>query len=416
MQVKTILNRVERQRFFVYGEQRLVEGLDGLRIEVDIRPRANSKPFCSGCMKRRPLYDHLGLRRFEFVPLWGIAVFFLYTMRRVACPTCGVVVEAVPWATGKRHVTTSYAWFLARWAKRLSWLEVARVFHTSWNQVFRAVEMAVAWGRAHVELDGVRSIGIDEIAWQHGQTYMTLVYQIDEKCRRLLWIGHGRDLKTLRGFFRWFGTTRTARLRFICSDMWKPYRSVIAEVAGHAIHILDRFHIMAHFSKAIDEVRASEARELKRQGFPLLKGSRWSFLKRPVNLTAPQKGKLNELLRYNLKTVRSYLLKEQFQLFWKYRSPFWASAFLDWWCRYTMRSRIEPMKKIARMLRRHEELIINWFRAKGAVSAGAVEGFNNKAKLITRRGYGHRSPKIAQLVLYHGLAGLPEPPSTHRFC
>ena len=86
------------------------------------------------------------MRHFEFVPLWGILVFFVYAMRRVDCDRCGVKVEVVPWATGKQQITTTYAWFLARWAKRLSWTEVARTFHTSWDTVFRAVEMAVEWG------------------------------------------------------------------------------------------------------------------------------------------------------------------------------------------------------------------------------------------------------------------------------
>jgi transposase len=118
MHIKTILNRIERHRFFVYGRAMLREEKGGLALEIDIHPRANSKPFCSGCMRRRDVYDHLDVRRFEFVPLWGIAVFFLYAMRRVNCRTCGIVVEAVPWATGKQQITTSYAWFLARWARR----------------------------------------------------------------------------------------------------------------------------------------------------------------------------------------------------------------------------------------------------------------------------------------------------------
>ena len=416
MQLKTILNRVEKHRFFVYGRTTLREGKAGLVLDVEIHPRANSKPFCSGCMRRRPVYDHLNVRRFEFVPLWGIAVFFLYMMRRVNCRTCGIVVEAVPWAIGKRSITTSYAWFLAQWARRMSWADVARAFRTSWDNVFRSVDMAVKWGRAHVNLDGIASIGVDELAWQRGHTYMTVVYQIDQGCRRLLWIGPGRKLKTLLGFFRWFDKDKTAKLRFIASDMWKPYLRVIAKKAPRALHILDRFHIMSHFSKAIDEVRADEARALKQRGIHVLKGSRWCLLKNPVNLTANQAVKLSTLLRSNLKTIRSYLLKEEFQIFWTYRSPFWASAFLDWWCRYVMRSRIEPMKRIARMLRTHQDLIFNWFKAKGEISSGAVEGLNNKAKLITRKAYGYRTLRVAEIALYHALAKLPEPKDLHRFC
>ncbi len=101
-------------------------------------------------------------------------------MRRVSCPHCGVRVEVVPWAEGKRAITTPYAWFLARWAKRLSWREVATVFHTSWETVFRSVEMAVTWGRAHLDLTGIEALGVDEIQWhrgQHGDAYLTLVYK-----------------------------------------------------------------------------------------------------------------------------------------------------------------------------------------------------------------------------------------------
>lgn len=416
MQVKTILNRIQRHRSFVYGPARLVQGAR-LALEVEVHPRANSKARCSGCGNRAPGYDTLPARRFEFVPLWGIAVFLLYAMRRVSCPSCGVKVETVPWASGKHQLTDSYAWFLARWARRLSWKEVAQVFHTSWEKVFRSVEMAVHWGRAHQDLTGVTAIGIDEVAWQRGHRYLTLVYQIDEGCRRLLWIGQERRVKTLLRFFRWFGQERSAELRFICSDMWQPYLKVIAKKAGDAIHVLDRFHIMAKMSKAIDEVRAKESKELAAKGYePVLKRTRWLLLKRPENLTEKQEPKLAELLQYNLRSVRAYLLKEDFQFFWGYVSPYWAGQFLDRWCRRTMRSRIEPMKKMARTLRAHRPLLLNWFRAKGAISAGTVEGFNLKAKLTLRKSYGFRTYRAMEVALYHGLGALPEPRFTHEFC
>jgi transposase len=301
-------------------------------------------------------------------------------MRRVDCLRCGVCVEIVPWAEGKNQLTKTYAWFLARWAKRMSWKEVAEAFQTIWEHVFRSVEMAVTWGREHVNLHGIEAIGIDEIQWQKGHKYLTLVYQIDEGCKRLLWIGQERKVKTLLRFFRWFGKGRSQALRFVCSDMWKNYLRVVAKKASQAIHVLDRFHIMSHMSKAIDDIRAEEARSLKARGcHPLLTHTRWLLLKRPENLTEVQEVKLRDLLAYNLKAVRAYLLKEHFQFLWDYRSPHAAGQFLDRWCTRTMRSRIEPMKKVARMLRRHRSLLLNWFRAKGQVSAGTVEGFNNKA-------------------------------------
>jgi transposase len=88
-----------------------------------------------------PGYDHLTERRFTFIPVWGFLVVLLYRMRRVQCKTCGIVVEAVPWASGKHHLTNAYLQFLAPWARRLSWQETADAFRTSWAQVCHAVEV-----------------------------------------------------------------------------------------------------------------------------------------------------------------------------------------------------------------------------------------------------------------------------------
>lgn len=418
MLLKSILNRVQLHHGFVYGAVRLAEKSKRLLLEIEIRPRKGSRPVCSGCGIPGPGYDTMKVRRFEFVPLWGIAVFFLYARRRVDCPVCGIKAERIPWAEGKNHLTTTYAWFLARWAKRLSWKEVADAFQTTWDNVFRSVKMAVAWGLANRPLDNITAIGIDEICWRKKNSkFLTLVYQIDNNCKRLLWIGKDRTKKTLGSFFDEFGTERSALLHFICTDMWKPYLQVVAEKASQAINILDRFHIMSHMNKAIDKVRATEFKTLKTKGKQaILTGSRWCLLKRPENCTEKQTVKLKELVAVNLKTVRAYLLKEDFQQFWSYKRAGWAARFLDQWCKRTMRSRIDPMKKIAKMLRSHRSLILNWFRAKELIALGAVEGLNNKAKVTTKKAYGFKNFEVVKIALYHTLGKLPEPTVTHRFC
>ena len=416
MQLKTLLNHVYKHQSFVYTDVKLTRAKDPSILHVHIQPRRHSRPICSGCGQRRAGYDTLAPRCFEFIPVWGILVYFVYAMRRVNCPTCGIKVETVPWAQGKRTVTTAYAWFLARWAKRLSWAQVAEAFRTSWHTVYCSVDQAVEWGRRHQDLEGITAIGVDALCWGRWHRYVTVVYQINRDAVRLLWIGEHRRAKTLLRFFRWFGKERTGQLQYICSDMWRPYLKVIAKKAHRAIHILDRFHIMTHFNKAIDKVRAVEARELERKGLePILKNSRWLFLKRRENLTAQQDISLATLLQYNLKTVRSYLLKEDFQFFWSYRRAYWAGRFLDRWCTRAMRSRIEPIQHVAKMLRRHRQLILNWFRAKRAFSSGIVEGLNAKAKLTTRKAYGYKTFKTLELALYHNLGVLPQPEIAHRF-
>jgi transposase len=417
MQLKTILNRVEPFKSFVYGKVRWVEGAARPTLEVELRARKNSRPICSGCSQRGPGYDRLPPRRFEFVPLWQIAVFFIYAMRRVDCPRCGVTVEQVPWAEGKCTLTTSFRWFLAGWAKRLAWQEVAVIFWVSWEDVFRSVKQAVSWGLKHRDVSGIQAIGVDEVQWQRGQRYLTLVYQIEDGLKRLLWVAEERTEQSLRGFFQMLSDEARQSIRFVCSDMWQRYLKVVAEQVGGAIHVLDRFHIMKKMNEAIDEVRRSETRKLTQDGYePVLKKSRWCLLKRRENLTEKQTVKLAELLQYNLQSVRSYLMREDFQQFWEYTSPHWAGTFLDQWCRRAMRSRIGPMKKVVASLRAHRGLILNWFRARGSVSAGAVEGLNNKVKLTTRKAYGFRTYEGIETALYHTLGALPQPEFTHKFC
>jgi transposase len=417
MQLQTILNRVEHCKCFVYSHVAWDATADRPTLRVRIRHRKNSRPICSGCNRAAPGYDRVPERTWEFVPLWQIAVLFVYAARRVNCPRCGVVVERLPWATGKSRQTLSYRWFLATWAKRLSWREVAEIFRTSWDTVFRSVRHAVFWGVIRRDLRGITAIGVDEIQWRRGHHYLTLVYQIDGQVRRLLWVGQDRTEKALECFFDVCGRDVLPTLQYVCSDMWHRYLKVIRERAGQALHILDRYHIMARLNKAIDEIRAEESRRLKKDGYEEhLKHSRWCLLKRPANWTATQVLKMRELMRYNLRTMRAWLLKEDFQHFWEYRSPFYARRFLRDWCARTMRSRLDPMKKVARSLREHEELLMNWFRAKGEISAGTVEGLNNKAKLTMRKAYGFRSYQAIELALYHQLGKLPEPDSTHKFC
>jgi transposase len=415
LQLITILNRCHRFPGFVYHQARFSS--DHKSIEIAVRPRKGSAAVCSQCHEPGPGYDKLPERRFEFIPFWGFLVFLLYSMRRVDCRRCRmVVVEEVPWGDGKHTLTRAYMLFLARWARRLSWKETAEAFHTSWEKVFDAVEYVVTFGLEHRILGQIDAIGVDEIQYARGHKYLTLVYQIDLGVTRLLWIGRERTIESFQEFFKAIGDEVAAKIVFVCSDMWEPYLKVIREKCSEAIHILDRFHIVAKMNKALDEVRAGESRRMAHDGYlPVLKKSRWLLLKREENLKTEQRFRLRDLLRYNLKSVRAYLLKEAFQQLWDYNSPFWAGKFLDQWCRQVMRSRIEPMKKIARSLREHRELILNYFRAQKMLSSGVVEGLNNKAKVTMRKSYGFRTFRCLELALYHSLGKLPEPECAHEF-
>ena len=224
-------------------------------------------------------------------------IILAYRMRRVNCTRCGVTVEMVPWGDGKNHLTITYRWYLATWAKRLSWSEVGSIFRTSWDSICRAVEHAVGWGLAHQDLSQVTVLGVDEIEWARGHSYLTLVYDIGGKTKRLLAVECKRTEASLRSCLESLSETVCEKVRYVCSDMWKPYLNVITKRLGEAVHVLDRFQDGCNSSvRRWSKVRAEEAKQLVRDGYePVLKKSRWCLLKRPENLTNRQTVKLSEI-------------------------------------------------------------------------------------------------------------------------
>ena len=425
LQVKTVLNAIQHFNGFVCSDVQMHLDRAGRPDHVDVafRARQGSRGKCSHCLQPAPGYDRLPERRFLFVPLWGLAVWFVYAARRVECPEHGVVVEHMPWAEGKRPVTTAMMLFLARWARRLSWRETAKVFGTSWECVYASVAWVVRWGLKHRDLEGVKSIGVDEIHWGKGKgadSFLTVIYQIDGHCRRLLWVGPKRTQAALRQGLDALGEKVVQGVRFVCSDMHKPYLAVIAKRVGHALHILDRFHITMHLNLAVDEVRRGECARLRAasgaEAKPLKK-MRWKLLRKGSGVRGKARRQLNALAASKHATGRAWILKEMFQHFWSYKSISWAEDFLRDWTGRALRSRLQPMGRVARMLRGHQDLIMNWFRAKGEISSGPVEGLNNKIRVVTRRSYGFRTYNAMETALYHNLGRLPEPtPFTHNFC
>ena len=272
------------------------------------------------------------------------------------------------------------------------------------------------WGLKHRDLSGITAIGVDEIQYRNGHQYLTLVYQINNGCRRLLWIGKRRTKEAFSGFFDMLGEKACEGIQFVCSDMWRAYLDVIAKRLPDALHILDRFHIVANLNKAVDETRRREVANLRQRGEPaFLKKARWILLKRKANLSRSGKARLRDLLAMNLTTIKAYLFKEEFDHLWSYTSPTWAQRFLDQWCTDVMRHRSLPdLKKFAQSMRRHRGLIINYFHARKQFSSGIIEGFNNKAKLCIRKSFGFRSDRLREVALFHALGNLPEPKATHR--
>jgi len=380
-------------------------------LMVCLAPDKRFKPICSQCGTRGPGYDTLKERTWKHVPLWGIPVVLLYSPRRVNCANCGTKVEAIPWTQGKSPLSIPLSFVLATWAKMVAWKVVGQRFGFHWNTVRKAVKNVVDYGLAHRDLDTILYIGIDEISRKRGHVYHTQVYDLIEQ--RLLWSGEGRTSESLDAFFNELGKERCEAIEAVCCDMWAPYIDAIKRRLPHALIVFDKFHIIRHLLEAVDSVRKEEVKSLKSENPDLLNKTRYIWLKNPWNLTEIQNTKLSDLEKLNLRTNRAYLLKEAFRRFWDYTYPASAKKYLDKWFWWATHSRLEPMRKFAWMIRKHQGDILNYFKV--LIDNGAVEGLNNKAKVISRRAYGYRSPETFKLALYHGLGKLPEPILTHKF-
>jgi transposase len=413
--VKSLLKDLHPIKGFVYASVRRDSFVEDV-ILAEVRERKGSRGRCSECGRQGPGYDRLAERKWRFVPLWGMIVFLAYAPRRIDCRFCGPTVERLPWSSGKFRICEVFRLFLAKWARHLSWAETAEIFSVGWADVYGAVRWVVDYGLENRDLTGVTALGVDEIHVGKKEKFWTLVYQIDDHCTRLLWIGYDRTEKTFDSFFESFGPAFCSGIAFICSDMWKPYLNAAARWVPAALRILDRFHIVKKLNEAIDEIRREETRTRAAAGLePLLKKMRWAFLKKRRNWTSSQRRRMREIEGSALRTLRAFLLVEAFQHFWTYCSPTWAGRFLDAWCSKAMRSRLEPLKKVARSLRSHRSLLMNYFHAKKLYSSGVVEGLNAKVKLTLKRSYGFRTADARKVALYHALGKLPEPTFTHSF-
>jgi len=362
---------------------------------------------CGVCRQRcRNVHSVRKAREWRDLSMRKLPLKLRYRPRRVECPRCGLRVEDFPWAEPWARVTTALSNAVARLARELSWQGTARQYGLNWKSVATIVKRAVQYGLRHRKRPPVHVIGIDEVSRRKGQVYLTVVYDLER--RVLLWVGDERTEEAVRPFFtKEMGLRRCRTLQIVCMDMWAAYANLVREHAPNAQILFDRFHIVKHLNEAVDAVRRDLWRRLTAKERTTFKGTRWLLLKNPWNLTGNQKERLSTLVQWNTPLVRAWYLKEAFQLFWTYKQPWRAKQHLTKWINSAMRSKLQPFKKFAQMLRSHLDGILAWTKAR--VSNGAVEGMNNKIKSISHRSFGFRTAENFIAAIYHCCAQLPLP-------
>jgi transposase len=379
-------------------------GLQAITVTVVLRRRRLICPHCghktSARYDTRPCpssWRHLDLG------VWRVQV--EATLRRLRCPTHGVVVEAVPFARPGAHLTRDFDDLLAWLATRMDKTAIARLCRVSWRTVGRACARVVATELDPGRLDGLFRIGVEEISWRKHHKYLTLV--VDHDRGVVVWGAEGRNAKTLDEFFTELGPARSAQIQAVSLDLGPAYlKSVHAE--GHApqaIVCADIFHVVKLVGDALDEVRRDLWQQLRRlpddRWARDFKGSRWALLKNPEDLTDRQADQLARIRRNKGGIWRAYEMKEQFRaIFAGDLTRDEAAVVLDRWCARAQRSRLAPFVKAARTMRQRRDLILN--AVEHGISNGRVEGLNNKVRLIVRRAYGFHTAHAALALVMLG--------------
>lgn len=379
------------------GPQAVIIQIDAIR---------NRRLRCSRCGAQvKSIHDLRPRRQWRDLTLRGVPLRLEYRPRRLRCRHCGVHVEALPWADPWARVTRSLAGAVATLAREMSWQQTARCHDLDWKTVAGLVRRAVDYGLAERRHKPLHWIGIDEVSRRKGHRYLTVVYDLER--RELVWVGEDRGAETLAKFFTALGPRRCRTIRAVCLDMWAAYAKAVTAHLPQAQLLFDRFHIVQHLNHAVDEVRRNEMRRLSRRERAPFRRLRYLLLKSPTRLSLSEKDRISRLVRWNNPVVRAYCLKELFQLFWEYRDPVLARTHLANWIRKAKRTRLKPIQQFVQLLEGHLEGIQAWTRLR--LSNGALEGMNNKIKLVSHRGYGFRSSAHFIAAIYHSCAKLPLP-------
>lgn len=338
-------------------------------------------------------------RRIRDLSCGDTRVYLEYELRRVACRHCGKVKrEGLDWLADNPLYTKRFAWYVGRRCANASIKAVAEELKLDWHTVKELEKQYMRAQLAKAGTPGPKAIGIDEISIRKRHTYRIVVSDLIRG--RPIWFGgEDRSEVSMTQFYDWLGEKKTKRIRLAVMDMWKPFRKATQAQAPQAAILFDKFHIMRHLGKALDQVRKTEYARLKGQDRAYIKGQKYTLLSRRENLTREGRQALKTLLAANKRLHTAYLLKESFGQLWDYEREGWARRFFENWRASLKWQRLKPYEKFADMIERHWDGIAAYCLPENKVSLGYVEGLNNKIRVIQRRAYGLRDEEYLRLKI-----------------
>ena len=352
------------------------------------RKRGNRKLECSGCGRKfGDAYD-FSERAVRDLPWSEFKTAVHIEVYRVKCLDCGVKVEKVPLLPSKAPFSKRFEDAVGLACESASARQVARRFGLAQSTV-RAVDLRYLerWAATRRE-PALRQMGVDEIYRGKNDKFLTVVSNLETG--EPLWFGKERKKETLDEFFRTqLRSGQRRRIEACCVDMWEPFRLSIEEWVPGCRIVYDKFHIIQHANDAVEEVRRAEFFRKGPKMRDVIKGKRWLLLSRWKNLAPKQRGVLNQLFQLNRRVFKAYLLKESLEQLWNYRYEGAMVNYLRKWMDQLRWQRLPSFQKLAAMLLKHLDGILNYCRTK--VRFGVVEAINGNIRMLINRGRGYKN-------------------------
>jgi len=374
------------------------------RVDVHVEHEPAIRFPCPRCGTPLPVYDHTPVRTWRHLDSCHFGTFLHAAIPRVACRRHGVKQVLVPWALPSSRFTIPFEQFALEVLRETDVQGAARLLRISWDQTWAVMERAVARGHRRKRRRVLRFLGVDEKSVGAGQDYLTLVTDLTRST--VEYIADDRTKDSLAGFFAGLTARQLAGIKAIAMDMWRPFIRATREHVPQADSkiVFDRFHIMKHMNEAVDAVRKKEHRQLRQGGDDTLSGTKYLWLFAEENLPERHRERFAALKGLHLKTARAWALKEMLRDLWRYRRLGWALKHFRSWDQWASRSRLEPVRKVAAMLRTHLSNVLTYFEHR--ITTAACEGLNNKIQAIKHSAYGFRNRDHFRTAIFFHCGGL----------
>lgn len=354
---------------------------------------------CGSCGKKVQAGYDSKEEEIQHLPLWEYLTYVKFRRYRVNCPDCGIRTEALGFVGIRGPRVTKKLATVVKELCKVTTVKAVGIFQELNRDTVKNIDKeALEIEQSTRDLSGITVLGIDEISIGKGQSYLHMISAIEgPRGPELLFVGKGRKERSLNKFWKWFGKERTSKITHAVMDMWKPFKNSFKKHCPDVKIIYDKFHVISHLLKALNEVRKQELKKAATRFKGMLAGKKFILLSRQAHVRGKARTALNNLLTANHRLLKAHLLKESFNHLWSYKSKTWAMKFFKGWITQLKWSRLAPYRKFARLVEQHLDGILSYCDKK--VSLGYIESANLKARNVIRRAYGYRDKDYMNLKI-----------------